>query len=118
MARGDDFSSCHKLWTSADCISSGKILRKGGFFRRIFLKLCSSVFLFLLSISFFKSGVFPVLKKVMLFLFGNSPAGHGFYDPAGVLPLLFSFLNTLFYSQHVLKLPCTGMLSYILRRAS
>jgi hypothetical protein len=49
----------------------------------------------------------------MLFLFGNSPAGHGFYDPAGVLPLLFSSFNTLFYSQHVLKLPCTGMLYYI-----
>jgi hypothetical protein len=44
---------------------------------------------------FFSSqGKFPVLKKVMFFLFGNSPAEHGFYDPAGVLPLLFSFTLT------------------------
>jgi hypothetical protein len=37
-------------------------------------------------------GQFPVLKKVMLFFPVILPPVMVFYDPAGVLPLLFSFL--------------------------
>jgi len=41
---------------------------------------------------FSSQGQFPVLKKVMLFLFSAIlPPVMNFYDQAGVLPLLFLF---------------------------
>ena len=84
-------SSCHKLWTSFNCISSGKILQKVSFFWRIFLKLCSLVFSFLLRISFFKSGIVSCFEKRNILSFRQFSRQSRFFDLAGVLPLLFRF---------------------------
>jgi hypothetical protein len=51
------------------------------------------MYLFLNKAFLFSSqGKFPVLKKAMLFLPAILPPVMAFYDPAGVFPLLFSFL--------------------------
>jgi len=92
MARGRNFFSCHKLWSSSDCISSGKISQKCISFWGIFLKLCSSVFSFFLSISFYKSGEVSCFEKSNALSFGNSPARQGSFALVGVLPLLYLFL--------------------------
>ena len=69
---------------------------------------------------FSSQGQFPVLKKVMLFLFSAilPPARHFLAWRVYCLFSIFYCFNTLFYSQHVLKLPCTDIPSCILSRAS
>jgi hypothetical protein len=62
---------------------------EGGFPLEDFSEVMLLMYLSLLSISFFKSGEVSCFEESNALSSGNSPAGHGFDDPAGVLPLLF-----------------------------
>jgi len=89
------------------------------FFLRYFSEVMLLMYLSLLKHFFFQVRVFSCFEKSNAISSGNSPAGHGFYDPAGVLLLLFLLcFKSLIYSQHVLKLPCTAMPGNIPRGAS
>jgi len=61
------------------------------FFWRIFLKLCSCVFSFFLSISFFKAGTVSCFEKSNVFSSGNSPASHGILWSGGCIASSLSF---------------------------